>query len=78
MGAIPTGQASLRYATLATPAQAGLPTPAQAAGPRRDLTGPGAFPAYDPFQNLPEFYRQHTLPEARIEPWPVQLLRGLL
>jgi hypothetical protein len=51
-------------------------TPTEA--PRRDLTGPRAYPVYDPFQNLPETFRRNTLPEARIEPLAVQVLRSLL
>lgn len=75
---IPTVRAATTYAPLAVGAPArpsSLPSPVQEPAPRTDLTGNRASPPYDPYQNLPESYRKHTLPAVWAEPLPLQLLR---
>lgn len=52
------------------------PVPANEPRPRYDLTGVWAYPPYDPYQNLPEAYRKHLLPNLWAEPLLLQLLRG--
>lgn len=75
---IPTVRAAAAYAPLIA---ASPPAPSvftSESVPRRDLTGVFAFPPYDSYQNLPEFYRKHTLPDVYPEPLPLQLLRSAL
>ncbi|AMR27468.1 hypothetical protein A0257_10430 [Hymenobacter psoromatis] len=54
------------------------PVPADEPRPRHDLTGVWAYPPYNSYQNLPEAYRKHPLPDAWAEPLFLQLLRGAL
>ena len=74
--AIPTVQAAAAYAPLAATGQPPFPT--QEMARRRDLTGIFAYPPYDSYQNLPEFYRKHTLPDVYAEPLFIQLLRSVV
>lgn len=67
-------RAAAAYAPL--PGAARQPLAADTPAPRPDLTGVWAFPAYDPYQHLPESFRKHTLPAVWAEPLPLQLLRS--
>lgn len=73
---IPTVRAAAVYAPLASASQLVPPVSTQEPGRRRDLTGVFAYPPYDSYQNLPEFYRKHTLPDVYTEPLFLQLLRS--
>lgn len=75
VAAIPTVRAAAAYAPLVAPAPPAPPVPTQESAPRRDLTGVFAYPPYDSYQNLPEFYRKHTLPDVYLEPLFIRLLR---
>lgn len=77
--AIPTVQAAAAYAPLGDAPLAATgqpPFPTQEMARRRDLTGVFAYPPYDSYQNLPEFYRKRTLPDVYAEPLFIQLLRS--
>lgn len=74
-GPIPTVRAAA-YAPL--PSTASQPRAASTPAPQHDLTGVWASPPYDPYQQLPETFRKHTLPAVWAEPLPLQLLRSAM
>ena len=76
---IPTVRAAAAYAPpLASVGPPNPSLPANEFAPRHDLTGTWAYPPYNSYQNLPEAYRKHTLPDVWAEPLPLQLLRSAL
>lgn len=72
-GPIPTVRAAAyAYLPRTTSQHGAVGTPA----PHCDLTSVWAAPPYDPYQHLPENFRNHTLPAVWAEPLPLQLLRS--
>lgn len=75
---IPTIRAAAVYAPVLAPTVQHTPFSAEEPAPRHDLTGSHAYPPYDSYQNLPEAFRKHTLPDVWAQPLPLQLLRSAL
>lgn len=78
VASIPTIRAAALCAPPSVPTAQSVPVPVEESAPRHDLTGRRAYPPYDSYQNLPEAYRKHTLPDVWPQPLPLQLLRSAL